>query len=428
MIRQFFILFVVIFSAFLNPGFKVQSDSVQQAGLITVSAHYEYYDLTLTTRPTVWGRVWIYDEDPGGVYQRLANVNGINEWFTNLNGNFSSGDIRNQDPEDGGGLDIVVVTWAWNWATVVINNATWNPYGFAVGPANNVPDGVNADFFVSGVPDGQFGAWVIFSYQYGITAGWNYLDSSVNYEMPVATVVWPFPTDSPFYDSADETIFLPDWALETDITLHEYAHYVMNMTYGYMPPAATQYSWTETSDNNTAWVEGWAFFFPLAVQNDPVFIDTNLETQHWYTPDWDDGDKVLARVAGALWDIFDSQNDNAPWYYDSLSDGFQHIWNIMRTTPCNTFHEFWQAWNTSSYPKQPALMAMFQNTVDYRGPGDINADGYVNAGDSAILGAAFNSRKGDSNWDQRADLNYDDYVNAKDAIILGKYFGKHYDC
>jgi hypothetical protein len=419
---------MVIFSAFFNHGFKVQSNSVQQAGFISVSAHYGYYDLANVLRPTVWGRVWIYDVDPGGVYRRLANVIGINEWFTDLNGNFSSGSIRNNDPVDGGGLDIVVAIWASNWATEVINITTGYPYGFALGPWNNVPDGTKVDFSVSGVPQGQSGAWVIFSYQCGITAGWNYLDSSVNYEMPVATVVWPFATDYPFYDIADEIIFLPDWAVQTDITLHEYAHYVMNVTYGYMPPAATQYSWTETSDNNTAWVEGWAFFFPLAVQNDPFFLDFNLEIPTWYSSGWDDGDKVLGRVAGALWDIFDSQNDNAPWYYDSLSDGFQHIWNIMHTTPCNTFHEFWQAWNTSGYPKQSALMAIFQNTIDYRGPGDVNADGPVDMADISLVINAFMTTPGAPNWDKRCDLNNDDSVDMVDISIVADNFGNDYDC
>jgi len=202
----------------------------------------------------------------------------------------------------------------------------------------------------------------------------------------------------------------------------------MNSLYGYIPPAMEEHSINLRSNSTTAWTEGWADFFPLVVQNDPDLTGWNLETLYWCSPDWDDGDEVEGRVAGALWDIFDPNHDNDPWYYDSFSDGFQHIWNIMRTTPCDTFYEFWQAWNTSGYPKQQALMAIFQNSIDYRGPGDINADGYVNAADAVILGNAFNSQKGDDNFDKRADLNYDDYVNAKDSVILGSYWGNEYDC
>ncbi|OGD49075.1 hypothetical protein A3K79_00870 [Candidatus Bathyarchaeota archaeon RBG_13_46_16b] len=73
-------------------------------------------------------------------------------------------------------------------------------------------------------------------------------------------------------------------------------------------------------------------------------------------------------------------------------------------------------------------MAIFQNSIDYRGPADINADSYVNAQDSIILGAAFGSEAGDPNFDKRADLNYDDRVNARDSVILGVNWGNHYDC
>jgi hypothetical protein len=56
--------------------------------------------------------------------------------------------------------------------------------------------------------------------------------------------------------------------------------------------------------------------------------------------------------------------------------------------------------------------------------GDCNTDGYVNVKDSAIIGRAFGSKPGDSNWDPRADLNNDGYVNVKDATIVGANFGK----
>jgi hypothetical protein len=279
MIKKFSLLSVIIFSAFYNAGFGVQLNSTQQSGYITVSGHFEYWDYNYVLRPTIWGRVWICDIDPGG-YRRLTNVNGVNEWFTNMNGNFSSGSISNYDPVDGGGLDIVVFIFAWNWATEVIND-TGYVYDFGVGTWNNVPDGGNIRFSSQGVPDNQIGAWIVFSYQCGITAGWNYLDSSVNYEMPMATVVWPYDTDNPFYDAENEIIFLPDWAVHPDITLHEYAHYIMNMTYGYMPPALPEHYINEASNANTAWVEGWADFFPLIVQNDPDLVGWNIETQHW---------------------------------------------------------------------------------------------------------------------------------------------------
>jgi hypothetical protein len=55
--------------------------------------------------------------------------------------------------------------------------------------------------------------------------------------------------------------------------------------------------------------------------------------------------------------------------------------------------------------------------------GDVNGDKYVNAKDATLMGKAFNSKPGSTNWDSRADINGDGFVNAKDAVILGSNFG-----
>jgi hypothetical protein len=117
--------------------------------------------------------------------------------------------------------------------------------------------------------------------------------------------------------------------------------------YGYIPSSMENHYMEKESNSTTAWAEGWANFFPLAVFNKPTFIlgmnathgviyDLEAPTWCWSQYGWDSGDKVEGRVAGALWDIFDSQNDS----YDTFSDGFQHVWNIMQTVPCNTFRDF----------------------------------------------------------------------------------------
>jgi hypothetical protein len=386
-----------------------------QAGVIRVIGTFTYRDYANVPRSLVWARVYICDREQDGQDYILR------ERFTDMNGYFDSGLIVNDDGPGENGLDIVIYVFAWNWAVQIINSSG-TKYYVQGGPWNDCPDGallnVTANFI--------HGAWMIFSYHNGITAGWNYLNSSVSYDMPMATAVWPYNTSNPFYDAENEMIFLPDWAVHPDITLHEYAHYVMNITYGYMPPASGQYSINGTSDTNTAWVEGWAFFFPLVVQNDPSFLDLNLETPHWCSPNWDDGDQVVGRVAGALWDIFDSQEDG----YDTYHDGFTHIWNIMETTPCDTLHDFWQAWNTSGYPKQSALMSIFQNSIDYRGTGDVNADGIVDIYDLTAVTAIFGAQKGDPNWDQLADLDRiicPDLIDIYDVVIVALNYGKYYD-
>jgi hypothetical protein len=57
-------------------------------------------------------------------------------------------------------------------------------------------------------------------------------------------------------------------------------------------------------------------------------------------------------------------------------------------------------------------------------PGDINGDKAVNFLDAILLGSAFGSKPGDTNWNPNSDLNEDEFINFLDAIILGAWFGQ----
>jgi len=59
-------------------------------------------------------------------------------------------------------------------------------------------------------------------------------------------------------------------------------------------------------------------------------------------------------------------------------------------------------------------------------PGDIDGSGAVNWWDLSLLGSAYGSRPGDSNWDSRCDLDGSGAVDWMDLAILGQYYGKVY--
>jgi len=405
---------------------QVAAINPSTAGTITVTGRWWYWFNTTHVLPITNAKVEIYDEETVGTVYLGSN-------FTDSTGYFSFGPISNDDGPGEDGLDIIVTVNATSSVARVIN-PTGVVYSYQTPTFENRSDGT---WYISWPTSyNQRGAWWIFCSHFGLTGGWYYLASTVNYNTPTVTCRWPY-GDHPCYWT-NGTIDLLDWACWwPDIILHEYGHHVMNSLYGYIPPCMTEHYMRTQSNSTTAWAEGWADFFPLVVFDDPVFvlginathgIAYNLETPHWCSPNWDDGDEVEGRVAGALWDIFDSQDDSAPWYYDSFSDGFQRIWNIMETTSCHTFQEFWQAWNTSGYPKQPALMAMFQNTIDYRGPGDANGDCVVDATDYQLVKAHIPSAKGQPNWDKRCDVNNDDVVGGQDIQIVKANIGKSYDC
>jgi hypothetical protein len=136
---------------------------------------------------------------------------------------------------------------------------------------------------------------------------------------------------------------------------------------GYWPPnTGGSHNINTESNVNTAWTEGWADFFPLASQNDSYFTylghyNIDLETPTGY---WEDGDKVEGRVAGALWDIFDSANDG----YDTFSDGFVNIWDTISNQVDDTYHEFYESWVSRGHDQCGFLLTAYQNTIDYNDP------------------------------------------------------------
>lgn len=295
-----------------------------------------YLDFAGVRRPLVGVRVWMCDEEPSNQFRMLV------ELFTNTGGQCDSGNIPNTDPVDGGTLDIFFIFWAWNNVVQVVD-PSYNTYIAYTSTYTNHPDGT----YGLPVDFGNEAPWLILSFHNGLGAGWDYLNSQLGYQASMVTCVYPDGT-LPFYLQLPVgEIHIPNGfgvpqAQIPDALLHEYAHFIMDNLYGFLPATQNPHFLNLVSDATTAWVEGWAEFFPMVVRNDPNSPGVNLETTSWYASGWDEGDTVEGRVAGALWDIFDSQNDVAPYYYDSFSDGLAHIWNIMQTTPCNTFAQFWQ--------------------------------------------------------------------------------------
>ena len=59
-------------------------------------------------------------------------------------------------------------------------------------------------------------------------------------------------------------------------------------------------------------------------------------------------------------------------------------------------------------------------------PGDLNFDDTVDIYDAIVLEGAFNSVRGNGNWNALADINNDGTVDIYDAIILAGHFGNNY--
>ncbi len=71
------------------------------------------------------------------------------------------------------------------------------------------------------------------------------------------------------------------------------------------------------------------------------------------------------RVARALYDLFDSTNED----FDSATFGLAPIANIVFRAPHeDRFSAFWNSWKGSGQNKHHAVRAIYQNTMDYDTP------------------------------------------------------------
>ena len=230
------------------------------------------------------------------------------------------------------------------------------------------------------ISDDYKGAWRIFEtivndhYDRG---AWDFLvNEGPGWTPPEITI--RFPSDKTCYYTSTHEIHIAteNYTKALDVVQHEYGHAVMHSAYSYYWPntyCPSPHYINRYSHPNCAWTEGWADSFPLMVQSygrweDPVFewgtgAQINLETPTWGTPGWDNGEGVEGRVAGSLWDIFDSTNDG----YDTFTDGFLNIWDVVSTQTDNNFAEFWDAWKAKGHNIPKANAAIFQNTIDYGG-------------------------------------------------------------
>src|SRR5438477_3987798 len=185
----------------------------------------------------------------------------------------------------------------------------------------------------------------------------------------------PNSTDGPFYDAGNDTVHLRALHPDTSYPLHELGHAIMDDAYHDHFPSVPQscakaHFIPRDSGPVCAWIEGFADWFQAAVTNRPVFDydGTNvedLEGPTWGTGGWDNGDGVEGRIAGAMIDLTDTNNE-AYWDRHSEANPGPLLHTLENHRP-NTFHDFWTFRGQDGFDVGPdALAALYQNTIDYQ--------------------------------------------------------------
>jgi hypothetical protein len=344
-------------------------------------------------------KVYLYDSDPGGTDDLLATTTTSAD--PNANGTFQFPAVTNWDADDSDPdpnnrrLDLYVV-----WETDNTDSPTarrrvttfgdW-AYQWSSGtPRVNVPDGTS-DFFNYTVPDGgsQPAMWIF----QDLLRAWEYVRNNSNPQTDPGSVTarWEFNrndlspcTNSCFYAGpGGPYIFIAHHHRNSaDTIIHEVGHHYMYNATGWWlwwDIGCYNHDLFTQESVNCAWSEGWSDFFAVAGNGDSCYdlglgpctgtadrdhynLETHTRNDNPQQFPW--GDTVEGRVAGALYDLVDPNNE-APWW-DSANFGFAPIWNIVRVAPHETtFFEFWNSWKTSGNNKHHAVRAIYQNTIDY---------------------------------------------------------------
>ena len=183
-----------------------------------------------------------------------------------------------------------------------------------------------------------------------------------------------------FYYGAGVTgpfIFIgDDYSTYTDTVPHEVGHNYMDNATGWWwwNSACWDHTMFTRESPSCAWSEGWGDFVALVTNGDPCYDfgptpcggnSYELENQGWGDGHII-GDTVEGRVAGALYDMYDTAND-AP--YDSASFGLDSIADIVfEGSDIPDLIDFWSRWKASGQNKHHAVKAIFQNTINYNNP------------------------------------------------------------
>jgi hypothetical protein len=381
-------------------------------GEVEVRGSFAYADRAGQSQPARYMKVYLYDADPGGTDDLLA------ETIVGSTGTFVFLPLRNWDVDGGigqtsttGRLDLYVV-WETDFndsasARRRVTNFSDGTYRYYSAVQADASDGT-ADFLNYFVPpnDPQQGAMWIFQ---DLRRGWEYIQNTTGTDPGSATVrwekdktglspcnsgcFWPFPSVN--------GIFLPfQPGQPSDIVVHELGHQYMYNASGWwgVDVSCFNHSIFNRTDWLCAWTEGWSDYFALAVNNGDTCFDfgigpcgagglqfENLET-HARGDGQPEGDDVEGRVAGALYDLSDSVDDG----YDHANFGFSPIWTIVGdNSDENRFGLFWLTWIAFGYNQHRAVQAIYQNSIDYDTPPSIaNIPDRVALQNLPLMGAA----------------------------------------
>lgn len=388
---KFRTVLVVVFLVAVIAGGSV-TYAVSPAGqyeppTISVSGVIEY-DTGFGRVPAQGLRVRLMDYD----WFRMGPGDELGRTTTDENGRYSFEDIENIDydgPENrrNGGQDVFLFIETDNDHVAVLRHTQASVYRWssadtellgAGGRVDDVEDGAHVEFgtirFRDGVRDYQ--AISAFSV---MNQGWSFVVEEMGLPDPGRTVAWwpaQTTTERGYHPDRKLIILSAGDGDFPDAILHMQAQAFMDniyrgldSSYEYPDQCSVNQPIDEVIDPECSWVHGFGMWFAVVAQND-VTYRTASELINVELPPAGvaDGDAVAARVAGALLDLMDADNEG----YDQYTGSFMEIWDTFATTPIGDFPEFWDTWVSNGLPECEPLTSLYQNTINYNTPPELD--------------------------------------------------------
>jgi|GEM_PF-1116484 len=362
----------------VGPGeTKAQEAGPTPEGTLVVTGRWCYYDRDDTYRPMEW----VYVELRRGSDDAVLT----STWVTDNNGYYTFSAITNP-----GSAGFRVRAWCYHNNThscdgkalrVVPPGEGRDDGGNALSPCYSVQTGIRT----SGDGTYDMGTWHVNNGDTNEPAWWIMMDLNKGFWWPYwwndhttmnggVTVEWSSTSTTGDFNCRTDwggNICLKAASPNVcDVVLHEYGHEVQWDGYGQWLPSSdcpSPHYFEVASGPHCAWYEGFANWYKFAVSNDPVYHwagggSLDCENSTWGNY-WDTGDQVEGRVAGAMWDIGDSNADG----YDTCQLSWEYIWDTWygSANRDNNFSEFWTRWKNKGQPKHHPTKALYQNTIDY---------------------------------------------------------------
>lgn len=339
-------------------------------------------------RPAAGVKVSIMDWDFGefggfeGEDVELAVV------YTDEDGYFTAPPINNQDEEGtprrdrGTGQDVFVDVYTESPDIVLLDAARQRPFKwrsrFAPGGFwQDVPDGGSRTINFHIEPRADVQAMEVYE---TMRSGWNVLSPAPELTEPITAQWGPSSAVGTYFVPGDRIYYDASVVAYPHLILHHFAHallwHVMGAS-GYPIgcfPSVEDHSFDLRASRSVecAWAEGFAVGFSTIVLDNPRYRTSsgvmNLEAQDADTAGWADGDTVAGRVAGALWDLFDTANDGFDQHSPpgaTIAERFAPIWEAVMAGRPTTMAGFWDAYLDGANDACTAVAALFQNTIDY---------------------------------------------------------------